>query len=173
MRMRHAAFCPAPSVFAFLFSALTAAACPAPGAIYAPALEDPLAEAVTITLSQPAPDDRMANSGLDLRLALPNRAPFAFGTAQKLGYGSSVAFPRPGNPIHDSETRPEFLFAAFALGPEGRLIPTPSGVVLEGEDAPTVIQIAGAGAALWYGTNGSDRPVILPEALWYLVSCGP
>ncbi len=171
--MRRAVFCRGTEALTLLLLALpAAAACPSAGAVYVPALAEPLREPATITLRLPDPDERMANSGLDLRLDLPDRAPIDFGTAQTLGYGSNIVFPRAGNPIHDSEARPEFPFSAFARRQDGQLTPAQTGIVLEGDAAPDAIQIVGVGAALWYGTNGSDRPVILPEALWYRQSCG-
>lgn len=170
-KARRAACFPAAEALALFCLALpAAAACPSAGAVYAPAVTQALPDAATITLLPPAPEERMANSGLDLRLSMADRAPMDFGTAETLGFGSTLAFPRDGNPIHDPEARPEFPFAAFALGAEGQLVP--AGLVLDGNEAPHAIQIAGIGAALWYGTNGSDRPVILPEALWYRIRCG-
>ncbi len=136
-------------------------------------------------------------SNLDLILTVPDRTdPFLFQPVQSQGFGSIFAVPELDAIASDDETIPkddtltempgggasvsdpfadaDFPLYLFARNADGKLVPykTPAPDAMDlpepASPAPDAILIAQLASNLWYGTNGTDTPVILPQEIWYL-----
>jgi len=89
---------------------------------------------------------------------------FTFFLTASNGYGNYYA-------IADDEAVSESGMIVFFFRQEGdRLVPYEE-LPAAGAPAPDALFLPLLGSGLWYGTNGTDNPVMIPTQIWYLAGC--
>lgn len=93
----------------------------------------------------------------------PNR--FSFYLTASNGYGNIYA-------VADDEAVSENgMIVFFFQQKDGRLVPYEGELPSSGAPAPDALFLPMLGSGLWYGTNGTDNPVMIPTQIWYLAGC--
>lgn len=103
----------------------------------------------------------------DLEIAVtadgnPNR--FSFYLTASNGYGNYYA-------VADDEAVSEDGMIVFFFRREGERLAPYEELPASGAHAPDAIFLPMLGSGLWYGTNGTDNPVMIPTEIWYLIGC--
>lgn len=89
---------------------------------------------------------------------------FSFSLTASNGYGNYYA-------IADDEAVSENGMIVFFFQRRGeRLVPYEE-LPASGAPAPDALFLPMLGSGLWYGTNGTDNPVMIPTQIWYLAGC--
>ena len=89
---------------------------------------------------------------------------FSFYLTASNGYGNYYT-------IADDEAVSESGMIVFFFRQQGdRLMPYED-LPAFGAPAPDAIFLPMLGSGLWYGTNGTDNPVMIPTEIWYLAGC--
>ena len=92
----------------------------------------------------------------------PNR--FSFYLTASNGYGNYYA-------IADDEAVSESGMIVFFFRQQGERLASYEDLPASGSPAPDAIFLPMLGSGLWYGTNGTDNPVMIPTEIWYLTRC--
>lgn len=96
--------------------------------------------------------------------AKENPGRFTFYLTASNGYGNYYA-------IADDEAVSESgMIVFFFRRQDERLVPYED-LPASGAPAPDALFLPMLGSGLWYGTNGTDNPVMIPTEIWYLAGC--
>ncbi|MCI5078564.1 hypothetical protein [Oricola sp.] len=107
-----------------------------------------------------------AHSDLGIEISIEGHdGPFNFSLTASNGYSNVYAIPDADTALEDG------LMVFFFEEKSGRLMAYPDDIPSAGKPAPDAIFLPELGSALWYGTNGTDNPVMITTGVWYLDDC--
>jgi len=146
-------------VFVLISAGAQAAQCTAETAVY----EMAAGSEARLTLEKRAEPAGYSDLEIVVR-AEGNPERFSFYLTASNGYGNYYA-------IADDEAVSESGMIVFFFRKQGERLAPYDELPASGSPAPDAIFLPMLGSGLWYGTNGTDNPVMIPTEIWYLAGC--